>query len=123
MPPVQEAAGHDNDHKSLEDLEEKRLEVVDEDPTMPTVAVCNDEEADASEFYEPQHVPDVIPFGDKDEEVNRVVNNMSMCRKGCIKASPYKISMCLRRMEELEKVQGLSQRAIATKVASEFSTK
>ena len=121
--PMQEAAEKENEHSSLENIEEKQFELVENEPTLEKEALRNDEQAGAFKLDEPKQQRDVIPFGDHDENADRVISQMRMSRKGCVKASPYKISRCLHRMEQLEKEQGLSQRVIATQVASEYSTK
>ena len=78
---------------------------------------------DVKELKEPILEDKVFPFGDEIIEDEEKAKKDRMSRKGCMKATPSKISRCLRRMESLEiSDENRSQRSIATQVASEFST-
>ena len=67
-------------------------------------------------------LPDV-QCGLEDEKLGLFMKEQRMSRKGTMKSTPFKISRCLRRMEELARQDdSLSQRSLSTKVAEEFST-
>ena len=75
------------------------------------------------EFNEDQ-VDEVLQIGDELESVVDALKQERLTRKGCMKATPFKIACCLRRMITLrEEDSTMSNRAISVKVASEFSTK
>ena len=65
----------------------------------------------------------VLPFGDDMKHVEEAFGKDRRTRKGSVKSSAYKISRCLKRMEELHETSpNMSQRTIASQVAIEFST-
>ena len=85
------------------------------------------------EEYEPQidekddnNVSDsdeILPFNVEIESSELAVKKENLSRKGCIKNTPYEISSCLKRMNELlESNEKLSKRSVAAEVAKEFST-
>ena len=84
----------------------------------------NQEGALEEKVFEVNVVPDaksesqLFSFGAEFDESVVQAKKKSMSRKGCTKATPKKISRCLRRMEAIEEaIPSMSERAIAKKVA------
>ena len=76
---------------------------------------------DESNLAQEEHA--IFPFGDDVDEMEQDVKKDNLSRKGSMKATPYKIDRCIRRMEDLSTTdESLSQRAIAVQVAREYST-
>ena len=66
---------------------------------------------------------EILPFGEEINLNEQAVKKQNLSRKGMMKCTPHKISSCLKRMEQiLQSNEKLSKRAIAAKVAEEYST-
>ena len=66
-----------------------------------------------------------VALGADDENLKDEIRSEMMRRKGCMRATPSKISQVLGRMEEKEIIKEnprMSQRMVARKVAAEYST-
>ena len=104
-----------------EDVKEQLLDQQDEiqvKEEMKEIEVVVGKLHNSDNYEEASH-----PLGEEVEEIIYQAKKDSLSHKGCTRAWPYKISRCLKRMEEIMAENSHPcKRCIATKVSQEFST-